>query len=112
MKEKILNPYQIMWIFVAFDLPTDTKTERREASLFRNNLLKLGCEMYQFSIYLKSCSSLEKAKILEKNIEVALPSNGNVVIIKITDKQFSNIKNFKSRKRKEKMEGYKQISLF
>ena len=37
-----LNGYRIMWLFVFFDLPTDTKKDRKNASGFRNKLLKDG----------------------------------------------------------------------
>ena len=35
MSEVRLNAYRIMWLFVFFDLPTNTKTERRHAAQFR-----------------------------------------------------------------------------
>lgn len=37
-----------MWMMVMFDLPTETKLERREASKFRNFLLDSGFSMAQF----------------------------------------------------------------
>jgi len=40
-----------MWLFVFFDLPTDTKTDRKNAARFRKGLLKDGFEMMQFSVY-------------------------------------------------------------
>ena len=35
-----LNGYRIMWLFVFFDLPTETPKDRKNASGFRNNLTK------------------------------------------------------------------------
>jgi CRISPR-associated protein Cas2 len=35
-----LNGYRIMWLFVFFDLPTDTAKDRKNAAGFRKNLLK------------------------------------------------------------------------
>ena len=35
-----LNAYRVMWLFVFFDLPTETKKDRRNASLFRKKLLQ------------------------------------------------------------------------
>ena len=46
-----LNAYQIMWIFVFFDLPVTTKTERRKATRFRKDLLQDGFSMMQYSVY-------------------------------------------------------------
>ncbi|HNW55011.1 MAG TPA: CRISPR-associated endonuclease Cas2, partial [Bacteroidales bacterium] len=37
-----LNQYRIMWVFVFFDLPTDTKKDRRNYALFRKSLQKDG----------------------------------------------------------------------
>lgn len=39
MSETRLNAYRIMWLFVFFDLPTNTKTERRHAAQFRKALV-------------------------------------------------------------------------
>ena len=44
---------------VFFDLPTDTKKEQKAAMLFRQNLLKDGFTMFQFSIYIRHCGSKE-----------------------------------------------------
>ena len=48
-----------MWLMVFFDLPTDTKKEQKAAMLFRQNLLKDGFTMFQFSIYIRHCGSKE-----------------------------------------------------
>ena len=38
MSEVRLNAYHIMWLFVFFDLPTNTKKERKDAAQFRKAL--------------------------------------------------------------------------
>lgn len=40
-----------MWMLVMFDLPTDTKPQRKAATAFRNFLLDEGFERSQFSVY-------------------------------------------------------------
>ena len=40
-----------MRILVFFDLPTNNKKERKEASRFRNFLITDGYDMLQFSVY-------------------------------------------------------------
>src|SRR5690554_7679418 len=57
-----LNGYRIMWLFVFFDLPTDTKKNRRNAGLFRKNLIKDGFTMMQYSVYMRHCASSESAE--------------------------------------------------
>ncbi|WP_418262812.1 CRISPR-associated endonuclease Cas2 [Flavobacterium faecale] len=89
-----LNGYRIMWLFVFFDLPTETKKDRRNASQFRNNLLKDGFSMMQFSVYVRHCASSESADVHEKRIHQLLPPLGKVSVLRITDKQFGNIQNF------------------
>ena len=44
------SEYQIMWIFVFFDLPTETKSERKKYAEFRKQLMRDGFTMFQFSI--------------------------------------------------------------
>lgn len=46
------SEYRIMWVLVFFDLPTDTKKERKNAALFRKRLIEDGFVMFQFSIYI------------------------------------------------------------
>jgi len=89
-----LCAYRIMWVFVYFDLPTETKQDRKDYALFRKNLLKMGFDMLQYSIYARCCPSWEAADSMAKNVEYVLPPYGNISIMMLTDKQFSRIKNF------------------
>ncbi len=89
-----LNAYRIMWLFVFFDLPTETKKNRQDASVFRNRLLKDGFQMMQYSVYIRHCASSESADVHEKRILSILPPFGKVSVLRITDKQFGNIMNF------------------
>ncbi len=43
--------YRIMWLFCLFDLPTNTKKQRKRASEFRKKLIEDGFDMMQFSVY-------------------------------------------------------------
>ncbi len=88
-----LNGYRIMWLFVFFDLPTETKKDRRNAQQFRKNLIKDGFTMMQFSVYTRHCASSESADVHEKRINHLLPPLGKVSVLRITDKQFGNILN-------------------
>ena len=62
MQEIRLNAYRIMWLFVMFDLPTNTKVERRNATLFRKALEKDGFTMMQYSVYIRHCASKESMR--------------------------------------------------
>ena len=75
-----LNGYRIMWLFVFFDLPTDTKKDKKNASGFRNNLLKDGFAMMQYSVYVRHCASGESADVHEKRIHKLLPPLGKACL--------------------------------
>ena len=42
MSEVRLNAYRIMWLFVMFDLPTQTKVDKKNSARFRKDLEKDG----------------------------------------------------------------------
>ena len=56
-----LSEYRVMWVLVFFDLPTETKKERKAAATFRKELMGNGFTMFQFSIYIRQCPSVENA---------------------------------------------------
>ncbi len=85
------NAYRIMWILVFFDLPTETKANRKVYSDFRKALIKDGFQMFQFSIYLRHCASRENAEVHIKRVKKILPKYGHIGILLITDKQFGNM---------------------
>ncbi|AVM53814.1 CRISPR-associated protein Cas2 [Bacteroides zoogleoformans] len=93
MTELRLNAYHIMWLFVMFDLPTVTKKDRKEFARFRKDLEKDGFSMYQFSVYIRYCASLESANVHIKRVKKITPAKGKVSILTITDKQYGAIIN-------------------
>ncbi len=107
-----LNAYRIMWIMVFFDLPTETKKDRRLASRFRKQLLDDGFSMFQFSIYLRHCASRENAHVHIKRTKNNLPPNGKVGILEITDKQFGRMELFNGMIETEKPNVVQQLELF
>jgi CRISPR-associated protein Cas2 len=88
------SEYRIMWVLVFFDLPTETKRERKSAADFRQNLLRDGFTMFQFSIYVRHCASSENAEVHVRRVKNLLPPHGKVGILTITDKQFSSMQLF------------------
>lgn len=97
---------------VLFDLPTETKKERKIYALFRKNLLKDGFTMFQFSIYLRHCPSKDNADVHIKRVKTELPENGHVGILCITDKQFGDMELFYGKKPAEKKGQVQQLELF
>ena len=80
-----------MWLLVLFDLPTETKKDIKEYAKFRKRLMQDGFTMFQFSIYVRHCASMENAEVHKKRVKAILPEFGKVGIMCITDKQFANI---------------------
>lgn len=92
------SEYRIMWVLVLFDLPTESKIEKKHAAEFRKNLVRDGFTMFQFSIYLRHCPSRENADVHILRVKASLPPVGQVGIICITDKQFGQMEIFSGRK--------------
>ena len=106
------SEYRIMWILVFFDLPTDTKKERKAYATFRKQLQEDGFTMFQFSIYLRHCASMENAEVHMKRVRSFLPEFGHVGMLCITDKQFSNMELFFARKAQQPNSPGQQLDLF
>lgn len=101
-----------MWVLVFFDLPTDTKKERKAASDFRKKLLLDGFVMFQFSIYMRHCPSAENAAVHIKRVKSFLPELGQVGILTITDKQFGDMELYTEKKVQKPPMEYVQLELF
>lgn len=101
-----------MWIMVLFDLPTETKKDKKNYTEFRNNMLRDGFTMFQFSAYLRHCPSRENAEVHVKRIQKNLPPAGHVGILTITDKQFGMMQLFFGKEEKEKPDIPQQLELF
>ncbi len=107
-----ISKYRVMWVLVFFDLPTETKKERKAAAGFRKDLLSDGFNMFQFSIYIRHCNSMENAQVHTKRVKAMLPEYGKVGILVVTDKQFGSMELFYSRKTKALPAQSIQLELF
>ncbi len=107
-----LNQYKIMWVFVYFDLPTETKKEKKAYRDFRQGLLKDGFTMLQYSIYVRHCPSRENAAVHTKRVKNSLPEKGDIIIFEITDAQFGRMEFFKGINTKNRPDTPQQLSLF
>lgn len=94
------------------DLPTDTKKERKAAAKFRKEIMGDGFTMFQFSMYIRHCASMENAQVHIKIVKSLLPELGHVGILCITDKQFGDIQIFSCKKKKKPNAPYQQLELF
>lgn len=106
------NQYRIMWVMVYFDLPTNTKKERRDAARFRKDLIQDGFTMFQFSIYVRHCASRENAEVHTKRVRGNVPEKGFVVVMNVTDKQFGDIELYRGGKKSDRPDTPQQLELF
>lgn len=106
-----MSGYRIVWMLTMFDLPVTSKQQRKEATRFRQDLLDLGFEMAQFSVYMRSCVSRERCDALIRHIRNAIPSGGKVSILIFTDKQYENMVHFFEHKEYVPKD-YGQLALF
>ncbi len=107
-----LNGYAIVWLYVMFDLPVETKQQRHDATRFRKELLRDGFSMEQFSVYIRHCPSHEAAKVHIDRVRKIVPDEGRVSILKVTDKQFGDTINIYGGRRKPPPETPEQLDLF
>lgn len=107
-----LNQYRIMWVFVYFDLPTETKAERKAYAQFRKELLKDGFTMVQYSIYSRHCSSRENAEVHKRRVKSWIPEKGEVIVFEITDAQFGRMEFFRGIKPMKPSAKRAQLEMF
>ena len=107
-----LSGYRLMWILVMFDLPTDTKPQRKAAGDFRNFLLDEGFERCQFSIYARFVNGKEAFDTRVRHIERALPEQGDIQILNFTDRQYRDIIHFSDQGRRRQRRNPEQLVLF
>jgi len=107
-----LSGYRAMWLLAMFDLPVDTKKARKDYTLFRKALIKDGFTMMQFSVYIRHCASEENTDVHEGRVVTALPPDGEVRVISITDKQYERMRVFWGKMRKPTEPPPRQLELF
>lgn len=111
-RQERFSQYRVMWIMVFYDLPTETKKQRKDAAKFRKDIMGDGFIMFQFSIYLRHCTSKENAEAHIRRVKTMLPPSGNVGILCVTDKQFGNMELFYGNSVKEKQLAGVQLEIF
>lgn len=107
-----INEYKVLWILVFFDLPTETKKERKIAARFRKEIMGDGFTMFQFSIYVRHCSSRENMEVHVKRLKRLLPEKGHVGMLTVTDKQFSSMEIFYGQKIVDQPKVSQQLEMF
>lgn len=84
--------YRYMRAIILFDLPTETKENRRDATRFRNYLLDDGFDMLQYSVYTRICPDRDNAEMHLSRIKQVAPDSGSIRMLMLTENQFTNMK--------------------
>lgn len=84
--------YSQVRLLCMFDLPIETKEEQKAYRKFRKTLIENGFNMLQYSIYYRVLPNKTALSKYESVIKKAVPRNGNVRLIYVTETQYQNMK--------------------
>lgn len=74
-----------------FDLPMNTKDERRTYARFRKYLINNGFSMLQYSVYAKIFPNRSALFQYIEGLKRNLPSRGSIRIMAVTEKQYEKM---------------------
>lgn len=83
--------YEAVRLLCFFDLPMETAQEKRIYRNFRKELIANGFEMLQFSVYYRTCPNRSFANKFYKRLQQSPLPAGNVRLLAVTEKQFSEM---------------------
>jgi len=88
-----------MWLFAMFDLPVDTAEQRRQYNQFRKQLLRDGFVQLQYSVYARFAASQESIEAARNRVRAAVPPEGQVRLLAVTDRQYGQMEVYFGKKR-------------
>lgn len=101
-----------VWSMVMFDLPVKTKTQRRQATQFRELLLDNGYQMVQYSVYARFSPStnsiIPTINVVRRNV----PPGGEVRVLTVTDHQWAHTLRFANQQATEPEVAPVQLTIF
>lgn len=100
-----------MRIIVFFDLPTLTKSDRKNASRFRKFLVNDGYIMLQLSVYSRICKGQDDVDKHAKRLKSLIPKEGSVRLLTVTEKQYASMEILVGTQKKEEEIGEEQLLL-
>ncbi len=101
-----------MWLFAMFDVPVETREQQRAYRHLRNELIRRGFTMLQYSVYCRYCPSEDSADTYKKYIKQVLPAEGQVRLLMVTDRQFGKMEVYFGKNRKPVEDPPAQTLLF
>ena len=102
-----------MRIVVMFDLPTNSKKDKKEASKFRKFLIDDGYDMLQYSTYVRICKGADAIETHKRRLIAKLPQKGNIRFLPLTNNTYERMSILLGeQKLSEKVKGKNQLLLF
>ncbi|WP_320372333.1 CRISPR-associated endonuclease Cas2 [Trichlorobacter sp.] len=83
--------YRFMRLLLFFDLPVETASQQKEYRHFVKSLEKEGFMRLQYSVYCKLTVTQSLGFAVKKRIKSFLPKKGYVMILMVTEKQYSEM---------------------
>ena len=83
---------RFMRVMAFFDLPVNTAKKRREYTQFRRYLIQDGYFMLQYSVYARTVRNRDDAESHIAKLKSALPPEGSVRALLVTEKQYENMR--------------------
>lgn len=111
-KQRDPSEFRAMWLFAMFDLPMETREQRRDYSQFRKLLLREGFAQLQLSVYARFAASEESAEAVRLRIRGAIPPHGQVRLVAVTDHQYGKMELWFGKKRRKVEDPPLQYALF
>jgi CRISPR-associated protein Cas2 len=108
----MLSGYRYIWIVAMFDLPMHDKALKKAYARFRKSLLQAGFARMQFSVYIRHCASEENVAVHAARIRKAVPDDGEIRLMIVTDKQVERMQVFWGKRRIEPETPPAQLELF
>lgn len=87
---KVSN-YKQMRLILIYDLPMEDELDRKIYAKFHKKLQKIGYHMLQYSVYTKVIVNDDNYKQIKKQTESIIPSKGQIIIFKLTEKQYQDM---------------------
>lgn len=86
-----ISDYRKMRAIILFDLPSVEKQDMANNQKFIKKLKKIGFYMLQFSVYTKVLINQSEYDRIIKKVKQIIPNKGNIIILKLTDKQYNDM---------------------
>lgn len=79
-----------MWLLLTFDVPFETKVQRRNYRRLVQRIQRWGFQRIQLSVFSRFVSSEEQAKRLELYLRNHCPPEGEIRLIRLSDAQYES----------------------